>query len=240
MELRLSAIVIGKRETGETDRLYSLYTRELGKVRAKAIGVRKPAAKLASALETLTLSDVTVVRGKGAGRIAGSIAEETFPNIRADFAALSLALSTVAEFDAVVGLEQPDEELFSLLLEYLSLLDEVVGNGSDTSVTTLLTEAFFVKFLDILGYRIEAEACAVSGDRVRSGERCFFSPSAGGIVTEAHAGRDAVRIGENAVKLIRLFLGHRLRSLLKVRAGATDLAEVGRIRTGFLRYALGK
>lgn len=237
MELRLTAIVVGKRETGETDRLYSLYTREFGKVRAKAIGVRRPAAKLASALETLTLSDVTVVRGKGTGRIAGAIAEETFPHIRSEYGALSLALSTVAEFDVIVGLEQPDEALFSLLLEYLTLLD---GVADDRLRSTLLTEAFFVKLLDELGYRIEAEACVVSGDRVRAGERCFFSPAAGGIVTEAHAGRDAVRVGENAVKLIRLILGHRLGSVLKVRAGASDIAEVGRIRTNFLRYALGK
>lgn len=237
MELRLTAITIGKREIGETDRLYTFYTKELGKVQAKAIGVRKPQAKLASALETLSAADVTVVRSRGTGRVAGAVAEESFPGIRSDFGTLSIALETLAAFDSVVGFEEPDLELFALLFEYLTLLDRVAG---DASATVLLTEAFFVKMLDTLGYRIEAEVCTVSGSRIRQGSRCFFSPSSGGIVAEGHATRDAVAIGENAVKLIRLFLGNRLSSLLKLRVGRVDIDEVGRIRTSFFRYALGR
>jgi DNA repair protein RecO (recombination protein O) len=237
MELRLTAITLRKREVGETDRLYTFYTKELGKVQAKAIGVRKSQAKLAAALETLTLSDVTIVRGKGNGRVAGATVEEYFPGIRSDYTTLSLALAAAAEFDSVVGLEQPDPALFSLFHEYLSLLDGVAGNGA---ATTLLTEAFFVKFLDELGYRIEADTCAVSGNTLGRGSRCFFSPAAGGIVSEEHAGRESVVVGENAVKLIRLFLGNRLRSVLKLRVGAADLAEVGRIRKLFLGYVLGR
>jgi len=237
MELRLTAIVLRKREIGETDRLYTFYTREMGKVQAKAIGVRKSQAKLASALETLMLSDVTIVRGRGTGRVAGAVAEEYFSGIRSDFATLSIALGTVAEFDSIVGLEQPDPALFSLLFEYLSLLNHIAG---DEPGAAILTEAFFVKLLDILGYRIEADVCAVSGSALGKGGRCFFSPAAGGIVVEEYAGQGAVAIGENAVKLVRLFLGNRLGSILKLRVGAADVAEVGRIRKLFLRYILGR
>jgi DNA repair protein RecO (recombination protein O) len=237
MELRLTAITLRKREVGETDRLYTFYTKELGKVQAKAIGVRKSAAKLAAALETLTLSDVTIVRGKGSGRVAGATVEEYFPGIRSDFTTLSLALVAAAEFDSIVGLEQPDPALFALFQEYLSLLDGAAGNGA---ATTLLTEAFFVKLLDELGYRIEADACAVSGNVLGKGSRCFFSPAAGGIVSEEHAGNGSVVVGENAVKLIRLFLGNRLGSVLRLRVGDADLAEVGRIRKLFLGYVLGR
>ncbi len=236
MELRLTAIVLRKREIGETDRLYTFYTREMGKVQAKAIGVRKSAAKLASALETLTLSDVTVVRGRGTGRVAGATVEEYFPAIRSDFETLSLALGTVAEFDSIVRLEQADPALFSLLHEYLLLLDHVAG---DKERTTILTEAFFVKLLDELGYRIEADACAVSGGPLHKGNRCYFNPEVGGIVMEEHAGSGSVAVGENAVKLIRLFLGSRLSSVLKLRAGESDVAEVGRIRKLFFGYVLG-
>jgi DNA repair protein RecO (recombination protein O) len=237
MELRLTAIVLRKREIGETDRLYTFYTKELGKVQAKAIGVRKSQAKLAAALETLTLSDVTIVRGKGSGRVAGATVEEYFPGIRSDFTTLSLALVAAAEFDSIVGLEQPDLALFSLFHEYLSLLDGAAGNGDSTA---LLTEAFFVKLLDELGYRIEADACAVSGNVLGKGNRCFFSSAAGGIVSEEHASNGSVVVSENAVKLVRLFLGNRLGSVLKLRVGVADLAEVGRIRKLFLGYVLGR
>ncbi len=233
MESRLSAIVIGKRETGETDRVYTFMTREMGKVRAKAIGVRKPGAKLAGQLETLSLVGFTLVRNRGMGRVSGAVAEETFPHIRSEYETLRVALETVAAFDRLVGLEEPDVALFDGLLEYLSLLDEIVASGEEGKVL-LLSEAFLIRLLDMLGYRIEADACAVSGGRLEAGSRCFFSPEAGGIVSEEHAGRHAVAIGENAVKLIRLFLGNRLPAVLKVRVGERDLAELSHIRRLFV------
>ncbi|NTW13495.1 MAG: DNA repair protein RecO [Candidatus Moranbacteria bacterium] len=238
MELRLTAIVLRKKEIGETDRLYTFFTREMGKVQAKAIGVRKPAAKLAAALETLTLSDVTVVRGRGIGKVAGAIAEESFMALRGEYETLSTGLDTASVFDRLVGLEQPDERLFFMLSEYLSLLDGLVHEGK-MPLTPLLTEAFFIRLFDELGYRIEADACAASGGPLSSGNRCFFSPEMGGIVTEEHAGSHSVRIGENAVKLIRLILGNRLPSILKVRVGGSDLAELTRIRKLFLAHIIG-
>lgn len=238
MELRLTAIVLRKREIGETDRLYTFYTRELGKVQAKAIGVRKPTAKLAAALETLTLSDVTVVRGRGIGKVAGAIAEEPFNTLRGEYETLSTGLDTAAVFDRLVGLEEPDEKLFFMLSEYLSLLD-ALAREERVSLVPLLTEAFLIRLFDELGYRIEADACAVSGGPLGPGSRCYFSPEMGGIVTEEHAGSRSVRIGENAVKLIRLILGNRLPSILKVRVGESDLAELTRIRKLFLAHIVG-
>jgi DNA repair protein RecO (recombination protein O) len=238
MEYRLSAIVLGKREVGETDRVYTFYTREMGKVRAKAVGARKPTAKLAGQLETLSLVGFTLVRNRGLGRVSGAIAEETFPHIRADYETLRIALDTVAVFDRLIGLEEPDAGIFDALSEYLMLLDEVAARGEEGKAT-LLSEAFLVRLLDMLGYRIEADACAVSGDRVRSGERCFFSPSAGGIVAEAHAGRDAVRIGENTVKLIRLFLRNRLPAALRIRVSERDMSELSGILKLFFDRTVG-
>jgi DNA repair protein RecO (recombination protein O) len=233
MEYRLTAIVLGKREVGETDRLYTFYSREMGKVRAKAIGVRKPTAKLAGQLETLSLVGFTLVRNRGMGRVSGAIAEEVFSNIRADYDTLRITLDTLSVFDRLVGLDEPDGRIFDALLEYLTLLDKVAARGEEGKAV-LLSEAFLVRLLDTLGYRIEADACAVSGGRFESGSRCFFSPEAGGIVAEKHAGRYAVAISENAVKLIRLFLGNRLPSMLRVRVGEQDVAELSRVRKLFI------
>ena len=237
MEYRLTAIVLGKREIGETDRMYTFMTREMGKVRAKAIGVRKPGAKLAGHLETLSLVGCTLVRNRGMGRVSGAIAERTFPDIRSEYDTLRVALDVVSVFDRLVGFEAPDADLFDALSEYLSLLDGIAKEGRPAQVT-LLSEAFLVKLFDTLGYRIEADMCAVSGGRLVAGSTCFFSPEAGGIVAEAYAGHHAIAIGENVVKLIRLFLGNRLPSVLRVRVGERDLAELSRMRKLFLDRVL--
>lgn len=237
MEYRYTAIILKKREIGETDRLYTFMTREGGKIRAKAIGVRKPHARLAASLETLMLSDITVVRGKGMGRIAGAITEESFSALRSDFDVLSVAVEAADIFDTLVGLEQPDGRLFTLLLEYLSLLDELAGDGGKDSAA-LVSEGFYVKLLSELGYHLETSACAVSGDRLGSESACFFSPDAGGIVLADHADRHSIAVSGNAVKLLRLFLGNRLGSLRKIRVSPGDVAELGRMRKLFLRHIL--
>lgn len=232
MEYRLTAIVLGKREVGETDRLYTFYSREMGKVRAKAVGVRKPTAKLAGQLETLSLVSFTLVRNRGMGRVSGVVAEEIFPNIRTEYDTLRIALDTISEFDRLVGLEEPDVVLFDAMLEYLALLDGCVRDRKEDRAP-LLSEAFLIQLLDKLGYRIEADACAVSGDRFSAGAPCFFSPEAGGVVAETHIDRQCTPIGENAIKLLRLFLGNHLASIGKIRVGDRDLSEVSRIRKLF-------
>lgn len=237
MEYRYTAIVLKKKEVGETDRLYTFLTREGGKVRAKAIGVRKPHARLAASLETLMISDITLVRGKGMGRIAGAIAEEGFLSLRRDFDLLSLALEAADIVDSLVGLEQPDERIFMLFLEHISLLDELAGKGAEDSAA-LISEGFYVKLLSELGYHLETSLCAVSGSRIGPESDCFFSPDAGGIVLADHADRYSIAVSGNAVKLLRLFLGNRLGSLRKIRASRTDVAELGRMRKLFLRHIL--
>lgn len=66
-------IVLSRYPLGEASMLVTLITQELGLVRARAQGLRKPGAKLAPALQTFVSSDVTLVRGKEGWRLSGAI-----------------------------------------------------------------------------------------------------------------------------------------------------------------------
>jgi len=57
-------IMLASRPWREADRIYSILTRELGLIRATAIGVRKEASKLRGALEPFSLATVSLVRGR--------------------------------------------------------------------------------------------------------------------------------------------------------------------------------
>lgn len=70
------ALVLQRMPIRESAALVTLLTRDLGLVRARAEGLRKPGAKLASALQTLFESEATLVRGKDGWRLAGSVATE--------------------------------------------------------------------------------------------------------------------------------------------------------------------
>lgn len=237
MELRYNAIVLKKKEVGETDRLYMLYTQEQGKVQLVAKGVRKSEAKLAGQLETLMQGLIIVVKGRGTGKIAGAVAEKNFPHLRTDVDILKRVLETINIFDRLVDFDEPDAELFQLLSAYLTLANDLAGERKKEKIS-LLTEGFLFQLFAHLGYRIETGVCAVSGKKLHSGEQHFFSPSAGGMLMgeHSHGAENAFPVSENTIKLIRLFLGNRLEVLSRVQAEPRELREAEQIATWFFQW----
>lgn len=65
-------LVLGHREYGESDRVYTLFTREFGLVRARASAVRSEKSKMRYALQSCTRADVRLVRGRRGWRLAGA------------------------------------------------------------------------------------------------------------------------------------------------------------------------
>jgi recombinational DNA repair protein (RecF pathway) len=68
------ALVLGSLERGEADRLYTLYTRDFGLVRARASGVRGESSKMRYALQHYARANVSLVKGKRGWRLAGAAA----------------------------------------------------------------------------------------------------------------------------------------------------------------------
>lgn len=237
MELRYNAIVLRKKEVGETDRLYTLYTESAGKLQLVAKGVRKPEAKLAGQLETLMQGLVIVVKGRGAGKIAGAVAEKSYIHLRNNLDILRRTMEAVSIFERLVGWEEQDKILFTLLGEYLDIVNDLAKEGK-TDKVLLVTEGFLFQLYAHLGYEIETGICVVSGEKLATGERHFFSPSAGGILRSehAHTTHGALPVSESVIKLIRLFLKNKLVTLLKVAVSAEDVREARRVATRFFQW----
>lgn len=226
MELRYTAIVLKKREVGETDRLYTFFTREGGKVMALAKGVRKPTAKLAAALENLTLVDLTLVGGRGWAKVAGAVAEDTYPVLRRSPEYVALALVELGRFDRLVGEGERDPGLFDLLVTYLQMLVRAAVKN-DWERGQMLSAGFFFQLARHLGYGNELYRCVLCGQPVRESEALTLSGEAGGILHAAHETTGAVVVSPVLVKLLRLFAETPLSGLEKVIVGARPAREVG-------------
>jgi DNA repair protein RecO len=68
------AIVLGSREQGESDRIFALYTKDFGLVRARASAVRKETSRMRYALQSYSHAHVSLVRGKQGWRVGGAVA----------------------------------------------------------------------------------------------------------------------------------------------------------------------
>ncbi len=71
-------IVLSRSPLGEANAFVTLITVDVGLVRARAQGLRRPGAKLAAALTTFAESDVVLVRGKEGWRVAGAVLAENW------------------------------------------------------------------------------------------------------------------------------------------------------------------
>ena len=93
---RLEAIVLKHAEFGEADRLVTLYTRERGKLRALAKGVRKVRSRKAGHLEPFTRLSLLLAQGRSLHIVSQAEAIETHAALSENLEALGYA-SYVAE-----------------------------------------------------------------------------------------------------------------------------------------------
>lgn len=238
MEYRFTGIMLRKREVGETDRFYTFFSREQGKVTAIAKGVRKAEAKLASSLETATLSEIMVARTRGAGKITGAVLEESYPAVHRSYDIIREITRFFADVDRLVEPEEKDEALFTLLRSYLDTAERIASEGTPIHQARLLTEATYYQLFALLGYRLELRTCVVSQERLRSGEKFYLSFEAGGITSGPHVRevRDAQPVSENAIKTLRLMARETLPQIPKLILDDKTLDELSRIRVGYRRF----
>jgi DNA repair protein RecO (recombination protein O) len=234
MEYRYSTIVLGKKEVGETDRLYTLYTKEQGKVRVMAKGVRKPEAKLAGQLENLTRALVIINKTKGIGRVTSAVAENSFIFLRNDYDRLLSVSQSLAILEKFVDMEEPDVALFGLAENYLTLANQL-AEEEKTERVRLLSQIFLFQLFSHLGYHIETHTSVQSGVKLKAGERHFFSPRAGGVLNEEEARlyKESFLIQENTIKLMRLFSTNNLEPCMKLQVSVDDMRELELITKRF-------
>lgn len=228
---KYTAIILSTHNIGEFDRLYLLYTKEAGLVRAIGRGARKPSAKLAGHLEPGTLSEVYIARSRGMGQIASAITVENFENIKYNFEKLEEALRIFRFFAKNFSEEEKDEKIFKLLEDFL-----IFFNSPNSE--KILLEAFWWKLFDFLGHRPEVMKCIFCGRKLEAGQKNFFSVAKGGAICPIcrSMNEELFLISENQIKLVRLFLTNPLEKILKVKADGKDLEGLGKIRERFERY----
>ena len=173
---RADAIVLRHRDLGEADRVLTLFTAEHGKLRVSVRGARKPKSRLGGHLEPLTRASVQIARGRTLDVVTQAQAVEVFHTARADFLTLLHGLHMAELVDRFTQEQEPQEELFTLLLEALRRLD--AGHRADS-----LARAFEIQVLSWAGFQPVLDRCAscdadVDGSRGQSA----FSAQLGGLV----------------------------------------------------------
>ncbi|MBI2610584.1 recombination protein O N-terminal domain-containing protein [Candidatus Kaiserbacteria bacterium] len=112
------ALVLGSREWGEADRVFALYTKDFGLVRARASAVRAERSRMRYALQHYSRAHVALVYGKHGWRIGGAISLDERGTLEA---AVTFARTARLVLRLVAG-EEKNDYLFAALSEARSAL----------------------------------------------------------------------------------------------------------------------
>lgn len=242
MEYKYQGIILNKKDVGETDRIYIIYTFETGKIRVLAKGVKKSRAKLAGYLEPITKAEIFIAKTKGLGKITGSIVNDNFPQIKSNLGSMKQVFYVFKILERIISEQDKDEKSFNLLEEYLQIMEKLSSeeNLKNENKKNIITFGFLFKFLDEFGYRVEVGKCVSCEKRLVS-EKNFFSAQRGGIICEncASSGDRKIKISDDSIKLIRIFLKNKIASLIKIEASIKDSNQIKIIFTDFLSWAFG-
>ncbi|MES2437320.1 MAG: DNA repair protein RecO [Patescibacteria group bacterium] len=117
--------ILDSQPSGEANRVYWVFTKDLGMVRATAQGVRLSKSKLKAALQDLSLARVSIVRGKDIWRITNAKAEENYYHTYLDKKNIILVFAHVFSLlKRFIPGEQKDEELFVMLQQSFEFLEQ--------------------------------------------------------------------------------------------------------------------
>ena len=159
---------------GEADRLLWLFTRESGKLKAVAKGVRKLRSRKAGHLEPLTRTNLLLARGRDILLVTQAETVEAFTPLREDLKLWELANHIIELLDRFTYEEGENRALYRLLVDTL-------GRLAGEPQPELVVHYYEVRLLDLVGYRPQLFHCAICGKEIKAEDQ-FFSAEHGGVL----------------------------------------------------------
>jgi DNA repair protein RecO (recombination protein O) len=169
-QLVTQAIVLGRTDYGEADRILTLLTPEYGKLRVIAKGVRRIKSKLAGGIELFSISEITFIKGRGeVGTLVSSRLIRHYERIVGDLERTMTGYELMKRLHTATQ-DDPEEAYFTLLQQTFEALN-------DPAISLVLIRFWFgVQLLRIEG-RMPNLQTDTSGQPLDSAARYAFDTS---------------------------------------------------------------
>lgn len=183
---KTGAIVLHTTDIFDSDRSYLLFTREMGKIRARAKGVRKPTSRLGGHLLPFIETTIEAIQTGGdwwlivTASVGSDISQ--YPDNPLSF--LQQGKVVAESVDKIIVDGEPHPELFDGLVYTLDRLrNRAIEGEQDPYKLLIITAEFLFKCICQLGYRPELEQCVVTGKPIGE-EGGAWSSELGGVVSK--------------------------------------------------------
>jgi len=197
MILKTLGIVVKRMDYGEADRILTVLTSNMGKVKAIAKGSRKILAKLGGHLEPFCLVDFIFHEGKSFYIVTSAVVQNHFKKVHSDIDKTAKAFYIGELLDKFLEENENHPEVFELFVKYLENLE--------SADDPILIPVFSAKILEALGFKPEVSECLHCREKLQPVQNYWDDIEGGVICQKCHNkfghGRE---IENDTIKILRL------------------------------------
>lgn len=173
---RTKGLIIKKEERGEAGQLFTVYTKDFGKLEIFGKAIRKISSKLKSGAEIFYLSEIEFIQGKTQKILTDAILIEKFSGLKNNLNKLKVAYKVSEILDNLVFGQEPDERIWSLLKETFGKLNKLEIRRHPPSTfpakgwapwkVEIIYYYFFWNLVSLLGYQPEIKNWTIEGKKI--------------------------------------------------------------------------
>jgi DNA repair protein RecO (recombination protein O) len=205
---KTEAVILRRTNLGEADKILTIFTPRLGKIRAIAKAIRRPSAKLSGHLDLFSRTELMVARGTNLDVVTGAQMVQGYRTIRDDLWLSTCAMYVLEWIDRFTIDDAENVGLYSLLIQTLEALD-----SNRNSEMTL--RHFELRGLDLAGYRPNLRSCVVCDSPIEP-EANHYGPD-GVTCPNCIPGPSSYPISLEALKVLRYLQSHDLIAAMRLR-----------------------
>jgi DNA repair protein RecO (recombination protein O) len=172
---RDQAIVLRTQKLGEADRIITLFTREHGRIKAVAKGVRRTKSRWGARLEPASHVDLQLYSGRSLDTVTQAVSIENF----GDELSLDYQRWTVASAILEAAERFTSQEHEPSLQQYLLVVGSLKALAHETYDASLILDAYLLRSLAVAGYAPSLMNCSRCD---APGPHKYFSLVGGGSV----------------------------------------------------------
>lgn len=144
---KAEGIILSRRNVGEADRILTIFTREYGKVRLIAKGIRRISSRRGPHLEIFTQVHLMIHRGTTMDSVTEATPVDTFEFLRLDLERVSMAYFYCELVSVLLAEHQEHADVYQLLVDTLSNLSTHTG-----TLDPMVFREFTLELLWTLGF----------------------------------------------------------------------------------------
>jgi DNA repair protein RecO (recombination protein O) len=216
---RTKGFIIGKRDKAESDRIFTIFSDDFGKLEICAKAIRKITSKLKSGVDLFSFSEIEFIQGKSYKTLTDANFINRFKNIISNPEKTKVAEQIIRLVGVFVNGQEKDEVLFNLLNDSLCKLDDENLKNKNYN---LMYHYFLWNFFSGQGYQPEVSNCVVCREKLNP-YAVYFSNKEGGIICGNCAKSEKVhpeicqKINSDIVKILRLISKKDWQTLSKLK-----------------------